>query len=186
MNNAAYNYEQWDEKLDGKIILMSPRAAVKHNVAAGNIYNIFKNYLKGKPCQTYNDVDVFLTDNDRVVPDVMIVCNKDIVKEDGVYGAPDLIVEVLSPGTANRDKGYKMKLYEQCGIKEYWLVDTNSCSIEVYLHTNGRYELDYIYSVFPDYYLKKMTDQEKSEIIHEFKTSLFDDMIIKLADVFED
>lgn len=63
----------------------------------------------------------------------MVVCNKDIIKKDGVHGVPDLIVEVISPSTAKKDKGYKKDLYETCGVKEYWLVDTDNRSIEVYL-----------------------------------------------------
>ena len=77
--------------------------------------------------------DVHLSENDCVIPDVMIVCNSDIIKDNAIYGAPDLIVEVLSPGTEKRDRGYKKDLYERCGVREYWIVDPVSLTVEVYL-----------------------------------------------------
>ena len=187
MENLAYIDETWEELLDGKIVAMSPRPAANHNFTAENIHWIFKNYLRGnKPCRAIIDgIDVHLTEKDIVVPDVMIVCNMDIVKKDGIHGVPDLIVEVLSPATAKNDKGYKKDLYEKCGVKEYWIVDTENRSIEVYLLENNKYTLDNVYSIYPDYIIAKMKEEEKAAIIHEFRTSLFNDLVVKLEDVFE-
>ncbi|WP_411830076.1 Uma2 family endonuclease [Metasolibacillus meyeri] len=58
----------------------------------------------------------------------MIICNQDIIKRDGIYGAPDLVVEVLSPSTARRDKGEKKALYEKHGVKEYWIISPDEKS----------------------------------------------------------
>lgn len=186
MENIVRNYEDMPyELLDGKVFYMSPRPSTIHNIALSNIFNIFYNYLKGKKCIPFSDgVDVFLDEKNTVIPDVTIVCNPDIVKNDGIYGAPDLIVEVLSPTTANNDKGYKKKLYGRHGVKEYWIVDTNNKSVEIYLIEGESLELNNIYAIFPDYVLNKMTPDEKDNIITEFKTSLFDDLSIKLEDVF--
>lgn len=182
-----YADEIWTELLDGKITFMSPRPSVNHHDVMINITNIFKNYLKGKQCKAYGDgVDIYLTEKDRVIPDVMIVCNRDIIKTNGIYGAPNLIVEVLSPSTAKNDKGYKKNLYEKCGVSEYWIIEPTTKSIEVYLLKDGIYQLDNLYNIYPDYMLEKMTDEEKAQIPTEFKTSLYDDMIIRLDDVFED
>ncbi len=187
MGNLAYrNEEIRTELLNSKIVNMTPRPAVNHNIVISNINHIFKTFLKGKNCTTFIDgVDVFLTKDDRVIPDVTIVCNKDIVKKNGIYGSPDLMVEVLSPGTAKNDRGYKKDLYERCGIKEYWIVDTESRSIEVYWLKDGQYVLEDVYSIFPDYLLEKMTEKEKEEVAKEFKTFLFPDLTISLEDVFE-
>jgi Uma2 family endonuclease len=188
MNNLAYDYNDdvWEETLNGKIVAMSPRPATNHNIVSNNISNIFHNYLKGKPCKTFMDgIDVHMTEDDTVIPDALIVCERDKIKPDGIYGAPDLIVEVLSPGTAKRDKGYKKDLYERCGVKEYWIVDISNLSIEVYLINNGKYELDDVYLIYPDYLLKKMKREEKDAIAYEFKTSLFGDLTIKVKDVFD-
>ena len=186
MENLAYQEDIWDEMLDGRVVAMSPRPVVNHNRVSANIYSIFRTFLKGKLCEAFGDgVDVYLTKKDRVIPDVMVVCDKDIIRKDGVHGAPDLIAEVLSPSTAARDKGYKKKLYERCGVREYWLVDADSRSIEVYWLENGSYELKDVYSVFPDYFIGKMSEEEKAAIIYEFKTSLFEDLTVRIEDVFE-
>ena len=119
MGNLAFQEDIWEEILNGKIIAMSPRPSVNHNIVMTNIYNIFTNYLEGNTCEAFTGgIDVHLTEKDTVIPDVMIVCNKEIIKKDGIYGAPDLIVEVLSPGTAKNDRGYKRDLYGKCGVKE--------------------------------------------------------------------
>ena len=95
-----------------------------------------------------------------------------------------MIVEVLSPSTAKRDRGYKKDLYERSGIKEYWIVSPEDRSIEVYLLRENRYELDNVYSIFPDYELKRMTPEELAEIQMEFKCSLYDDLMISVEKVF--
>jgi len=191
MTNLAYDdlyFEDiGEEMLNGVIVMMAPKPNLRHYCASDNINSIFKRYIKGKTCRAFGDnVDVYLTELDRVVPDAMIVCKKDIIKETGVHGSPDLIVEVLSPSTAKRDKGYKKDLYERCGVKEYWIVDINNKSIEIYLLLNGKYKLDNVYIIQPDYMLEGMTEEEKAELVYEFKTSLFDDFIIDIREVFED
>ena len=186
MDNLAYQEDIWDELLDGRVVAMSPRPVVNHLIVTENISRIFAGFLKGKRCSSFGDgVDVYLTKKDRVIPDAVIVCNRDIIQKSGVHGVPDLIVEVLSPSTAVRDRGYKKKLYERCGVREYWIVDADSRSIEVYWLENAVYELSYVYSVFPDYLIEKMTEEEISGIIHEFKTSLFEDLTVRVEDVFE-
>ena len=179
----------WDdhvqyEKIGGKIFAMS-RPAVNHITVSGNIYHIFRNYLKGKTCKVFAEADLYLFEDDNVMPDIMIVCNKDIIRETGIYGSPDLIVEVLSPSTTGKDKKQKMKLYEKCGVTEYWLVSPNGRSIEVYLLNAGRLEFSFAAVLEKECMIEKMNDEEKAELIFEFKTSLFDDLIIYLEDVFE-
>lgn len=181
--NLAYQEEPRDEMLNGKIVLMSPRPTVNHNRVAFNIAFAFKGFLNGKTCEAFSDgTDVHLTPTDRVVPDVMIVCNKDIIKRNGIYGAPDLIVEVLSPGTEKKDRGYKMDLYERMGVKEYWLVEPETRTIEVYLLTSGEYKLDEVYKIFPDYV--EMSDDEKKKYKDKVPVSLYSDFFIPLDEIF--
>jgi len=173
------------ELLDGKIYYMAG-ASSNHNAIKGNIYRIFGNFLKGKKCRAFVDgEDVHFNEKDIAVPDVMIVCNRDIIKEDGIYGVPDLIVEILSKSTAKRDIGYKKDLYGKYGVKEYWIVSQAECSVQVYLLKDGVYVFDNIYQIYEDWVLRKMDEEEKSEIIKEFKTSLYDDLIINVEEVFE-
>ena len=186
MDNLAYRDEMRYEYIHGVPVAMSPRPATNHNIVAGNIYYLFRTFLHGKKCMAFSDgMDVHLDDDNCVIPDAMIVCDRSIIKQDGVYGAPDLIVEILSQSTAKRDKSGKKDLYEKHGIKEYWIVDTASRSIEVYLLKDGQYKLDNVYSIYPDYLLKNMTDEEKSAIVMEFHPSEFLQMIVSMSDVFD-
>lgn len=128
--------------------------------------------------------DLYLNEKDHFIPDVMIVCDPDKVKKDGVYGAPDLVVEVLSPSTAKRDRGYKKDAYAKAGVKEYWIVSPGDKSIEQYFLQDGQFVLHEIYTIYPDYVLEKMTEEERAAIATEFKCSLYDDLLISLEDIF--
>ena len=177
----------WEELIDGKVTLMSPRPVVNHNLIARNINNIFYNFLRGKSCVPFGDgTDLYLTDGARFVPDGMIVCDRDKIRNDGVHGAPDLVVEVLSPGSEKKDRGRKKDLYEQCGVREYWIVSPGDRSIEQYLLREGRFVLHEVYTEMPDYVLGKLTPEERAEVKTVFRCSLYDDLDIAVADVFSD
>lgn len=181
--NLAYQEEPWEEKLKGKVVLMSPRPSVNHNRVSSRIFAAFHNHLKGKTCEAFGDgTDVYLTDDDLVIPDAMIICNKDIIKKDGIHGIPDLVVEVLSPSTAKNDRGYKKDLYEKSGVKEYWIVEPETKSIEAYLLTNGKYELDEVYSILPDYI--NLSEEEKKQYPDEITVSLYGNFSIPLEEIF--
>ena len=185
-DNLAYQEERREELIGGKVVMMAP-ASAEHVYTAGSIYNIFKNYLKGKNCIPFSDgLLVHLTDDNKFVPDMMVVCDRSKIKSDGVHGAPDLVVEVLSPSTAKDDRTRKKEVYEACGVPEYWLVGPTDKSIEVYLLESGKYILHDVYTVRPDWVLKQMTDDERAAIVTEFKCHLYDDLIIRLDDIFGD
>lgn len=184
-SNLAYQEEPWEELIDGQVIAMSPRPVINHNRVSGNIYYAFRDYLGKKRCEPFADgVDLYLNEKDHFIPDVMIVCDPDKVKKDGVHGAPDLVVEVLSPSTAKRDRGYKKDTYAQAGVKEYWIADPVNKSIEQYFLQDRQFILNEIYTIYPDYVLKKMNDEERAAVVTEFKCSLYDDLIILLEDIF--
>ena len=165
-------------------VAMSP-AATNHNRVASMIFHIFQGYLDGKSCEPFADSEtVYLTKTDHFVPDCMVVCDKDKIKSDGVHGAPDLVVEVLSPSTARRDRGHKKDVYEACGVPEYWIVDTLNKSIEVYLLRDGKYIMDNLYILYPDFVLEKMKDEEKKAIVTEFTCHLYDDLVFSLEKIF--
>lgn len=184
--NLAYSDAIASEKINGEIIMMAPRPTVNHTRVSFNIAYLFKDYLHGKRCEAFSDgIDVHLDEKTIVIPDAMIVCNPDIVKSDGIYGAPDLIVEVLSPSTARRDRGIKKDLYEKYGVKEYWIVSPNDKSIEVFLLENDKYILDNVYTIYPNWQWEKMTDKERSEVQLNLKVSLYDDFIIDIRKIFD-
>lgn len=184
--NLACQEEAWEEMLNGRLVLMSPRPATNHNRTAFNIAKIFDNYLEGKKCTAFPDgEELYLTQTDRFIPDGMIVCDPAKIKYDGVHGAPDLVVEVLSPSTAKNDKGYKKEAYAQAGVKEYWIVNPVDKSVEQYLLADGQLALHEVYSVYPDFMLARMTEEERAAVITEFKCSLYDDLTISLQDIFK-
>ena len=183
--NLAYRDEFREELINGEVVAMSP-AATNHNRIARNISRIFGNYLYGKPCEPFADGEaVYLTEEDHFIPDFMVVCDPDKVKSDGIHGAPDLVVEVLSPGTAHNDRSRKMDVYAKCGVREYWIVSPGEKSVEQYLQDHGRLIIRAVYTVHLETMLVRMSDKERAAIVTEFKSSLFDDLVIHLADVFE-
>lgn len=185
--NPAYQDEVWEELLNGKIVAMYPRPGINHCLSASNIYYCFRVYLN---CHGYRDevvafgTDLYLSEHDRFIPDMMIVCDRDKIKSDGVHGAPDLVVEVLSPSTASRDRGYKKTLYAKCGVREYWIVSPTEKSLEVYRLDGSDLALYDVYSVYPDWMLKKMKADERAAVVTQFQCSLYDDLDISLDDIF--
>ncbi|MCL1950713.1 MAG: Uma2 family endonuclease [Turicibacter sp.] len=173
------------ELLNG-VVAMAPRPSFNHNVVSGNLYNTFFNYLRHNTCSVFGDgMEVFLTEKDKVVPDMTVVCNPSLFRKNGIHGAPNLIVEVLSPGTTKSDRGYKMGLYAQCGVGEYWIVEPIAQVLEIYLLENGHYTLADTYTHYSEDDIEDMTDQERQELVVEaFSTPLFPDLKIPLADVF--
>ena len=184
--NLAYQEERREELIGGEIVMMSP-AATNHNRIAGNIHGVFWSYLRGKRCVPFGDGEkVFFTDTDHYVPDFMVVCDREKIKPDGIHGAPDLIVEILSPGTGANDRGRKKLIYEQCGVPEYWIISPKEKSIEVYLLQDNQYILDNLYTFYSPDEIEYLTDKEKAELTTEFKCHLYDDLIIRLDDIFWD
>jgi len=172
------------EMFRGKILKMSPRPIPNHNRIKNSIGKVFERYLEGKSCEYFDDVDVYLCEMNHFAPDIAIVCNPDIIKDNAIYGAPDLAVEILSPSTTKRDRIYKREIYGEYGIKEYWIVDPKNFSVEIYLLKDGKLELNEVFTIIPKETIRRMTDEEKTEIIYTFKTSLFDDLEFELLDIF--
>ena len=127
-----------------------------------------------------------LEDKDhQYMPDIIVVCNPNIVKENGVHGVPDLVVEILSKSTAKRDKIDKFRKYEQYGVKEYWIVDPFIKSVDVYLLKEGKFHHDNTYQFYTDEEFNDLTERQKSEAIFEIKVSLYDDFVVKVKDIFK-
>jgi len=181
---SIQNNEVKTEIIDGKEIMMSPPAFSNHNYVKDNVFSIFKNYLKGNVCVPHADgrkvVLPSQKNGDYLVPDFFVLCDRSKIKSDGVYGAPDLVVEVLSPKTAKIDRGKKKDLYQENGVKEYWLIEPAAKSVEIYLLKDGVYDLDEIYSIpNVDY------DDDKENAVTSFSVNLFPDLVVSLDDVFE-
>ena len=163
---------------------MAP-AAPNHNRVSGNIDSIFRRYLRERTCEYFPETGVFLAQGmEEYVPDGVVVCNPEQVKEDGIYGPPDLVVEILSPSTAKYDRGHKKDVYESAGVREYWIVDPVHKSVEQYLLEEGRFRLADTYTILPEILLRRMKPEEREAHAAEFHCSLYDDLCIKLEDIF--
>ncbi|MDO9105311.1 MAG: Uma2 family endonuclease [Methylovulum sp.] len=136
------------ELIDGQAYAMSPVPDLTHQDVAGEIYLQVRLALKGKPCRVFiAPVDVRLPKHDEadqqidtvVQPDVLVVCDSSKLDRRGVKGAPDWIVEVLSPSTASHDQIRKRALYENHGVKEYWLVHPIDRLLTVYRLNGAEY-----------------------------------------------
>jgi Uma2 family endonuclease len=185
MENLAAIDPPVTQLIEGRTYLMSPRPRVNHNLVVTNISRIFTSYLKGKTCIAFSDgVDVYLDNKNRYIPDVMIVCDRSKIHDDGIHGAPDLVVEVLSPSTAKHDRGAKMKHYAAAGVREYWIVTPLEKIVEVYWNHEGRFELEASYAVFADWELAQMTDEERAAVPTEIPVSLYDDLLVPVEDIF--
>ena len=116
----------------------------------------------------------------------MIVCDRSKIHRKGIYGAPDLVVEVLSPSTMNHDRGPKMRHYAAAGVKEYWLVLPLEKSVEVYHGHDGTFELDCVYTQVDAEDLADMDEKDRANIHTVIPVSLYDDLRVRVEDVFDD
>jgi len=147
-----WKFEEQIELIKGKIFRMSPAPVVSHQKVASRLHLAFAKYLENKKCEVFfAPFDVRLIKNTAskdeeifsvVQPDICIVCDPNKLDRRGCLGAPDLIVEITSQSTAKKDYDEKYHLYEQNGVKEYWIANPKGEEISVYfLDDNNQYKL---------------------------------------------
>ena len=136
------------EIISGQAYMMAPPLRV-HQKISGQLFRQISNYLDGKRCEVYPApfaVRLFEEAEDRpedvdtmVEPDITVVCDPEKLDKYGCRGAPDLIMEILSPSTRRHDLSVKYRLYERAGVREYWIVDPDNKLVSVYRLEDGRY-----------------------------------------------
>ena len=137
----------WEEKerfevIEGKTVMMAPPSRV-HQEVSGALFAQIYNFLEGKKCRVYAapfGVRLFEEDGDApedvdtvVEPDITVVCDSDKLDDHGCKGAPDLVIEILSPSTLRHDRLVKLDLYQRAGVREYWIVDPKNRAVQVFL-----------------------------------------------------
>lgn len=135
------------ELLKGKIMLMSPAPSSRHQEISSFISNEVYNFLKKKSCKVFSaPFDVRLEpikDDSKVFtvvqPDISVICDLTKIDSRGCLGAPELIVEILSPGNTKKEMKYKFELYEAAGVEEYWIVDPGEKVVFQYNLESGRF-----------------------------------------------
>jgi len=153
-----WTFEEQLELIKGKIFKMSPAPNRRHQQISGNLFYFIKHYLLSKPCRVFDaPFDVRLPDKKKsspdnqiftvVQPDICIICDPAKLDERGCLGAPDFIIEIVSPATIKKDLNEKSRLYEESGVREYWIVQPNDQTVTVFtLSEAGQYQLRKIYS----------------------------------------
>ncbi len=171
--------ERW-ELIDGEAYAMSPAPSRTHQRILFELGRQIGNHLKDKPCQAFAaPFDVRLPDYPEqaedeiptvVQPDLVVICDRTKLDEKGCRGAPDLVVEILSPGSAQRDLRDKFNLYQRHGVREYWVVQPVDRTVMLFrLREDGKFGSHELYAA---------TEQLPVPILGE--------LIVELRDIFAD
>lgn len=173
------DYLKWQfserlELLKGYIHKMSPAPSRRHQKLVHNLDRLFGNYLWKIPCEVYPaPFDVRLPQKGEpetytvLQPDLSIICDKNKLDDRGCVGAPDLVIEILSPGNTHKEMRLKYDIYEEAGVKEYWVVQPEYYNMIIYISKDGKFE-----------------GQKPVFISDKISPSIFPDWEIDLEDVF--
>ena len=145
-----WHFKERVELIRGKILKMSPAPSRKHQEISMTTTLMLAKFLRNQPCKMYAaPFDVRLinykenTDDNEVVsvvqPDLCVICDTNKLDDKGCIGAPDLIIEILSPGNSQREMDIKFDLYQENGVLEYWIVNPSEKNIYIYVLENNRY-----------------------------------------------
>ncbi|WP_454961939.1 Uma2 family endonuclease [Capnocytophaga leadbetteri] len=142
-----WKFKERVELFKGKLFKMSAPSAIHQEISmrlAGELYQFFK----GKDCKVFHaPFDVRLLKESQedkniytvVQPDICVVCDPEKIDKRGCEGAPDLVIEILSPGNSKKEMKYKYNLYEEAKVPEYWIIDPDHQNVLVYVLEDGKY-----------------------------------------------
>ena len=174
----TWQFQERVELIRGKIFKMSPAPKRVHQEVSRQLQYFIFHFFHKTDCKAFNapfDVRLFKkTKKDQeietvVQPDICVICDREKLDDRGCIGAPDLIVEILSPSTKNKDIKDKFELYEQNEVKEYWIVDPSNKTVIKYTLEHGKYIGD------------KIRGEEEM-----LSSTLFPELSINLSEVFEE
>ena len=169
--------------------IMSPAPNLDHSDIIFKISFVIGGYLiEHKSGYVYTDnVDVHFSDGTIFKPDLSVVLKsneKILAGRKNIYGAPDMVVEVLSYSTRKKDLTIKKDIYEAQGVREYWIVDPYAKSVSVYLLRDGKYFLDDVYILIDEKHLAELDDEEKAYVKNEVPVSILEGLTIPLEFIF--
>ena len=177
----TWQFDEMVELIRGKVVRMSPAPNLSHQVVSSNFHVIIGSYLRKNPCMVFSapfDVRLPLPLEKQtankittvVQPDLSIICDRSKLDTQGCNGAPDWIIEILSPATSKKDLTDKFDLYQNAGVQEYWVVHpTDGTVIPYRLNDQGQYASP------------RPTPFAKGEKI---PSRIFSDLVVDLEEVF--
>ena len=149
---TASEYFCWDfpervELIKGKVYEVLPAPSPYHQKISGGIFIALEHFLRNKPCDVYYaPIDVYLPGNSKddtvLQPDICVICDLSKIQKKGCVGAPDIVVEILSPGNSTKEMKLKFNVYEEAGVKEYWVVSPLYQMLQVYILVDGKFLQD--------------------------------------------
>ncbi|MGP1433620.1 MAG: Uma2 family endonuclease [Catonella sp.] len=158
------------ELIDGDLIYNQAAPSRKHQTILGKLFARISNYIDSKAgsCQVYPApfaVKLWEDRNTIVEPDISVICDEDKLTDRGCTGAPDWIIEIVSPGNPRHDYVLKLNLYNEAGVREYWIVDPEKESVWVYYFEESEFKAE-TYS-FKD----------------EIKVNIYDDLYVDFKEI---
>lgn len=156
------NYLNWlfDDRVElikGKVFKMSPAPSRLHQEISRNLFLPIASFLKDQPCKAYTaPFDVRFPQGSKaddaiytvLQPDICVICDQSKLDDKGCIGAPDLVIEILSPGNNKKELLYKYQIYQEFGVKEYWVVSQSDQTVLIYsLNELGKYEPSKIFTL---------------------------------------
>lgn len=146
-----WKFKERVELIKGKVFKMSPAPSISHQEISRNINRVLDHYFFGKSCKVlYAPLDVLLSDKKKsskeneiftvVQPDLCVIYDPEKIADGKkCIGAPDLVIEILSPGNSKKEMDYKFDLYQEAGVQEYWLVYPEEKSINIFVLKDDEY-----------------------------------------------
>lgn len=169
----TWRFKERVELIMGKIFQMSPAPKTDHQHISGIVFGELYNFLRKKSCKAFSaPFDVRLPHNDQdsddktetvVQPDICVICDPEKIDENGCKGAPDLIVEVVSASSVRKDLHEKYDIYENAGVREYWIVQPRDKTLVIHGLNNGVYQPSRIMTI---------GDIAKSKVLQGFELNL--------------
>lgn len=173
----TWHFKARMEILKGRLFKMSPAPSKAHQIVSREIGGIFYNFFKQRSCHMFvAPFDVRLITRGKnnheidtvFQPDLCVICDEKKLDNNGCLGAPDLIVEILSPGNSKKEIKYKFDIYEESGVREYWIVDYSEFMVLQYVLQNGKFVGS-----------KPLSTEDKCQ------SHIFPELIFDISEIFE-
>ena len=168
----SWQLDEMVELIRGTVFRQAAAPRLIHQRISGKIFHLLYTFLQGKSCEVFSvpfDVRLPVSSRDPgkintvVQPDLCVVCDPEKLDELGCVGAPDLIVEILSPGNNKKELQLKYEVYEASDVKEYWVIHPDERTLLIYTLETGKYRPSRLYT---------MGDEVRSEVLTGFELDL--------------